>query len=164
MFKKIIAAAAFATLASSAFAATPNTFYAGVDGGSTKIDDFGDNKGSYGIFLGYNFHENFAAEIGARRLGSWGFNGVDVDADQYQASVVGTLPLQNNFNVFGRLGYNKLKASASYNGYTADADDSGVLYGVGVGYSFTPTISGRIEFQKPSSDSHNVSAAVAFQF
>lgn len=164
MFKKIIAAAALATLASSAFAAQPNTFYGGLDAGSTKIDGFGDNKTSYGAFLGYNFHENFAAEIGARRLGSFSTNGVDVDADQYQASIVGTLPLQNNFNVFGRLGYNKLKASASYQDFTADADDSGVLYGVGVGYNFTPTISGRIEFQKPSSDSHNVSAAVAFAF
>jgi OOP family OmpA-OmpF porin len=164
MFKKIIAAAAFATLASSAFAAQPNTFYAGVDGGSTKIDGFGDNKGSYGAFLGYNFHENFAAEIGARRLGSWDVNGVDVDANQYAASIIGTLPLQNNFNVFGRLGYNKVKAEASFAGRSASADDSGVLYGVGVGYNFTPTISGRIEFQKPSSDSHNLSAGVAFAF
>jgi len=164
MFKKIFAAAALAALASSAFAATPNTFYAGVDGGSTKIDNFGDNKGSYGAFLGYNFHQNFAAEIGARRLGSWTVNGADVDANQYAASIIGTLPLQNNFNVFGRLGYNKVEAKASYNGFSADADDSGVLYGVGVGYQFTPTISGRIEFQKPSSDSHNVSAGIAFAF
>jgi OOP family OmpA-OmpF porin len=157
MFKKIIAAAALATLASSAFAAMPGTFYAGVDGGSTKIDDFGDDKGSYGAFLGYNFHQNFAAEIGARRLGSW--EGVDVN--QYQASLIGTLPLQNNFNVFGRLGYNKLDADSNGRG---DASDNGALYGVGVGYSFTPTIAGRVEFQKPSSDSHNISVGVAFQF
>ena len=164
MFKKFIAAAALATLASSAFAATPNTFYAGVDGGSTKIDDFGDDKGSYGAFLGYNFHENFAAEIGARRLGSWDIGPVGVDANQYSASIIGTLPLQNNFNVFGRLGYNKVEAKAEYQGFSADADDSGVLYGVGVGYQFTPTISGRVEFQKPSSDSRNISAGIAFAF
>jgi opacity protein-like surface antigen len=164
MIKKFIAAAALATLASSAFAAQPNTFYAGVDGGSTKIDDFGDDKGSYGAFLGYNFHENFAAEIGARRLGKWDYFGADVHANQYSASIIGTLPLQNNFNVFGRLGYNKVTAKAEYQGYTADADDKGVLYGVGVGYQFTPTIAGRVEFQKPSSDSRNISAGVAFAF
>jgi hypothetical protein len=164
MFKKIFAAAALATLASSAFAAMPNSYYAGVDGGSTKIDDFGDNKGSYGAFLGYNFHQNFAAEISARRLGSWTVQGVDVDANQYAASIIGTLPLQNNFNVFGRLGYNKVEAKASFQGNSAKDDDSGVLYGVGVGYNFTPTISGRIEFQKPTSDSQNWSAGVAFAF
>lgn len=164
MFKKIIATAALATLASSAFAAQPGTFYAGVDGGVTKIHDLDDNKGSFGGFVGYNFNENFATEIGARRLGSWTIEGVDLDADQYAASVVGTWPLQQNFNVFGRLGYNKLKAEASYRGASVDDSDSGVLYGVGVGYNFTPTIAGRIEFQKPSSDSHNVSASVVFQF
>jgi len=157
MFKKIIAAAALATLASSAFAALPNTFYAGVDAGSTKVDDLGESKASYGGFVGYNINQNFAAEIGARRLGSWG----DVDVNQYQASIVGTLPLQNNFNVFGRVGYNKLDADGNGRG---NASDNGGLYGVGVGYAFTPTISGRIEFQKPSSDSHNLNAAVAFQF
>ena len=164
MLKKFIAAAALATLASSAFAAMPNTFYAGVDGGSTKIDGFGDREGSYGAFLGYNFHENFAAEISARRLGEWDEFGANLKANQYAASIVGTLPLQNNFNVFGRLGYNRLEAKASGFGYSAKEHDDKVLYGVGVGYNFTPTISGRIEFQKPSSDSQNLSAGVAFAF
>lgn len=164
MFKKIFAAAALATLASSAFAAMPNTYYAGVDGGSSKVDGFGDREGSYGAFLGYNFHENFAAEISARRLGKWDDSGVSLKANQYAASIVGTLPLQNNFNVFGRLGYNRLEAKASFAGNSAKDHDDNVLYGVGVGYSFTPTISGRIEFQKPSSDSQNLSAGVAFAF
>jgi hypothetical protein len=164
MIKQLISAAILATLASSAMAATPNTFYAGLDGGSTKIDGFGDREGSVGAFVGYNFHPNFSAELGARRLGSWDMAGASVDVNQYSASVIGTLPLQNNFNVFGRLGYNKIKGEANYQGFTADASDSGVLYGVGVGYAFTPTISGRIEFQKPSSDSSNVSAGVVFAF
>lgn len=164
MLKKILASAALAILTCSASAATPNTFYAGLDGGGTKVDNLGDNQGSYGAFLGYNFHENFAVEIGARRLGSWDFRGADVDIKQYAASVIGILPLQNQFNVFARLGYNKLKADLSLQGVSTDATDSGVLYGVGVGYNFTPTIAGRIEFQKPSSDSHNLSAGLAFQF
>ena len=116
MLKKIIAAAAFATLASSAFAAQPGTFYAGLDAGSTKVDDLGESKASYGGFVGYNFHPNFAAEVGARRLGSWG----DVDVNQYQVSLVGTLPLQNNFNVFGRVGYNKLDADGNGRGNASD--------------------------------------------
>lgn len=164
MFKKIFAAAALATLASSAFAAMPNSYYAGVDGGSSKVDGFGDREGSYGAFIGYNFHENFAAEISARRLGEWDQFGANLKANQYAASIIGTLPLQNNFNVFGRLGYNQVEAKASYLGSSAKDHDNGVLYGVGVGYSFTPTISGRIEFQKPTSDSQNLSAGVAFAF
>jgi len=164
MLKKIIASAALAILTCSASAAVPNTAYAGVDGGGTKINGLGDNEGSYGAFIGYSFQENFAVEIGARRLGSWVYRGADVDINQYAASVIGTLPLQNQFSLFARLGYNKVKADLSLQGVSTDATDSGLLYGVGVGYNFTPTIAVRIEFQKPSSDSHNLSVGLAFQF
>lgn len=164
MIKKLISAAILATLASSAMAATPNTFYAGLDGGSTKIDGLGDRESSVGAFVGYNFHTFFAAELGVRRLGSWDVIGTSLDINQYSASVIGTYPLQNNFNVFGRLGYNKIDGDVSYQGYTAEASDSGAVYGVGVGYAFTPTISGRIEFQKPASNASNISAGVVFAF
>ena len=164
MIKRIIFAAIFATVATSTFAATPNTFYAGIDAGTTKVDHLSDDKGSYGAFVGYNFHENFAAEIGARRLGTWDDLGGTPDVNQYAASIIGTLPLQNNFDVFGRVGYNKVQARATYGIFNADSDDNGVVYGVGVGYHFTPVISARIELQKPSSDSRNISAGIAFAF
>lgn len=154
MFKKIAITATLAMLASSAFAAGP--FYAGADFGSTKADGFSDRENGYGAFVGYTFHENFAVEGAYRRL-------ADADGetiDQAAVSVVGTLPLSNGFNVFGRLGYNRLEAKYAGGKET----ESKALYGVGVGYAFTPTISGRIEFQKPSSDSHNVSAGIAFAF
>jgi OOP family OmpA-OmpF porin len=80
--------------------------------GSTRIDDFSDNKTSFGGFLGYK----------------------------------------------------QLRAEARYNGATFGDDTSGVLYGVGLNYSFTPAISGRLEAQKPSSDSTNYGAGVVFKF
>lgn len=166
MFKKIAIAATLAMLASSSFAAGP--IYAGVDFGSTKIDDVSDRHSSYGAFVGYNFHENFAAEFGYRRLAeydeSFGNTKVGVTADQMALSVVGTLPLGNGFNVFGRLGYNRLEAKGSVGSFSASETTSGGLYGVGVGYGFTPTVSGRIEIQKPSSDSSNISAGVVIRF
>lgn len=163
MIKRIISAAIFATLASSAGAATPGAFYAGIDGGSTKVDNLQGDKGSYGAFLGYHLSDNFAAEIGARRLGNWDL-GSEPDVDQYAASIIGTLPLANDFSIFGRLGYNKVKAKATYGVFNGDHDDNGVLYGVGAGYQMTPAISGRIEFQKPSSDSQNISVGIAYAF
>ena len=42
--------------------------------------------------------------------------------------------------------------------------DVGVLYGVGLNYNFTPTISGRAEVQKPSSDSTNYGVGIVFKF
>lgn len=176
MLKKIAAAAALAFVASTAAAADVPGFYMGADFGQTKInaivDDgveyFGDRETSYGIFAGYQINQSFAIEGNFRRLASFEerFSGIPVDFDfnQIGLSVVGTLPLSNNFSVFGRLGYNRLDIKASAGGFSEDDDESGALYGIGVGYDFTPTVSARLEFQKPSSDSTNVSAGVVFKF
>lgn len=155
MFKKMIAATVLALVASSSFAATPQTFYAGADVGSTKVDAFNGSDTSFGVFGGYNFTPNFAAELGARRLGSWG----DVDLTQVSVSVVGTLPLQQGFELFGRLGYNHIDADDGF-----DDSSDGAVVGIGLGYRFTPKITGRIEYQKPASDVGNFSAGVVFNF
>jgi OOP family OmpA-OmpF porin len=164
MFKKIAAAAALAFAATSAFAAAPTAFYGGVDVGSTKIDGLDDNKASFGGFLGYGFTQNFAVELGYRQLGKWDVMGADLKAKQTHLSLVGSWPLNPQLDVYGRLGYNQLRAEASYAGYTYGEDTSTGLYGIGLNYSFTPTLSGRIEAQKPSSDSTNISVGVAFKF
>jgi OOP family OmpA-OmpF porin len=79
-------------------------------------------------------------------------------------SVVGTLPLNQKFNLFGRVGYNNVKAEASYMGYSATETVSGTLIGVGAGYNFSEKIVGRVEVQKPASDTSNLSVAVIYKF
>jgi OOP family OmpA-OmpF porin len=164
MFKKIAAAAALTLLASTAFAAAPTAFYGGLDVGSTKLDDFDSTKTSFGGFLGYGFNQFVAVELGYRQLGKFDYYGADVKAKQTHLSVVGSYPLNAQLDVYGRLGYNHLRAEASYGGYTVgDKTDTG-LYGIGLNYNFTPAIAGRIEAQKPSSDSTNYSVGVVFKF
>ena len=163
MFKKIAVAAALAVMASSSFAADAPKFYAGVDAGSTKLDNY-DRETSYGAFVGYQFNTNFALEGGYRRLADFDVIGADVKADQAAISVIGSLPVGNGFGVYGRLGYNRVDVKASYNGYSAKDKTDGVLYGIGATYAFTPVITGRIEAQRPTSDTTNISAGVAFAF
>ncbi|MFL6672261.1 MAG: outer membrane beta-barrel protein [Massilia sp.] len=163
MFKKIAAAAVLATLAASSFAATPGV-YAGLDVGSTKLDGVSGHETSFGGFVGYTFTQNFAAELGYRRLGKWDFAGGDVKADQTALSVVGTLPLSNGFNVFARLGYNNIEVKANGVGGSFSGNTNGGLYGVGVGYTFAPNIAARLEVQKPSSDSTNLGVSVVYSF
>ena len=159
MFKKIAVAATIAMLSTAAFAADAPKMYAGVDVGSTKVDGFSDRETSVGGFFGYQINTNFGIEAGFRRLADFDVDSVGVTIDQTALSAIGTLPLSGGFNVYGRLGYNHLKAKGN-----GSATDSGALYGVGVGYDFTPTIAGRLEVQKPSSDSTNFSAGVVFKF
>jgi opacity protein-like surface antigen len=153
MMKKIVAAAALALVASSSFAGTPGTMYVGGDIGETKFDGVNDRENSYGAFVGYNFHQNFAIEGGYRSLAS----DDNADVEQVAVSVVGTLPLSAGFGVFGRLGFNHLSAD------NAESEDKAV-YGVGVSYNFSNKISGRVEYQKPHSDVSNISVGVAYQF
>lgn len=160
MFKKIAFAAALAIVASSSFAQERPAFYAGADVGSTKFDGMSDRQSSFGGFVGYQLNQSFAVEVGYRRLAD--FDSVTVD--QTHASVIGILPLQSNFNIYGRLGYNHLdtKATAPFSGTIGST--SGVLYGVGVGYNFTPNITARLEAQKPTSDTSNVGASLSLKF
>lgn len=164
MFKKFAVAAALALAASSAFAASPTAFYGGLDVGATKIDDFDSTKTSFGGFLGYGFNPFFAVELGYRQLGKFDYYGADVKAKQTHLSLLGFYPLNPQLDIYGRLGYNNLRAEASYGGYTVGEDTDTGLYGIGLNYSFTPAISGRFEVQKPSSDTTNYSVGVVFKF
>lgn len=165
MIKKIAISAALAILASSAFAAAPGSVYVGGDIGSSKVSGDDDRETSAGAFVGYNFNENFALEGGYRRLydGDDAFFG-DATYDQASVSVIGSIPLNNGFSVYGRLGYNRLNTEIERAGANYKEHESKALYGVGASYAFTPTISGRVEVQKPRSDLTNLSAGVAFQF
>lgn len=163
MFKKIAIAAALAVVASSSFAADANKFYAGGDLGSTKLDGF-DRETSYGAFVGYNITPAVAVEAGYRRLGTYDDFGGDIDVNQASISAIGSLPLGNGFGVYGRLGYNRVEVKANAGRYSASESVNRALYGIGATYAFTPAISGRLEVQRPSSDSTNFSAGVSFQF
>lgn len=167
MFKKIALAATIAILSTGAFAAD-GQIYAGADIGSTKIDGVHDRENGYGVFVGYAITPTIAVEAGFRRLADYdlSYNNVNgsLTMDQISLSGVATLPLSNNFSVFGRLGYSQLKAKGSYGNLSNSATDNGAVYGVGLGYAFSPTVSARAELQKPSSDATSFNIGVAFKF
>jgi OOP family OmpA-OmpF porin len=77
---------------------------------------------------------------------------------------VGTLPLSNGFNVYGRLGVNNIHVSSDFGAINRSNTDLKLLYGLGVGYSFAPNISARLEVQKPWAAVTNVGASVIYSF
>ena len=160
MFKKIAAGAALTLLASAAFAA-PVGFYGGVDAGATRADtlNLDSSKASYGAFVGYGVNDNIGVELGYRRLGQWNdaFGpGNDATINQTHLSVVASVPLKDQFSVYGRIGYNKLNG--------ASETSSGALYGIGVGYDFNQRVFGRVEVQKPTNDVNNLGFSVGYKF
>lgn len=164
MFKKIAIAAALAAASSVAFAAAPTPFYAGVDVSSTKVSGF-DDKAGYGAFIGYNINQNVAVEGGYHRLVDSDFGtGADYTLDQMDVSLIGSVPLSGGFSMFGRIGYNRIDGEEKFNGVKTKEHSNNALYGIGMGYAFTPVINGRLEVQKPDSDVTKIVAGVAFSF
>jgi OOP family OmpA-OmpF porin len=53
---------------------------------------------------------------------------------------------------------------AEYRGYRGDESADNSLVGIGLAYKFSANLSGRVEVQKPASDTTNVSLGLAWQF
>jgi OOP family OmpA-OmpF porin len=169
MFKKFAIAAALAVVASSACAAGAKGFYGGLDVGSTKIDNVDDSSASFGGVVGYGFNRYVALEYGYRRLGRWDIHGGTFDGGTFTSTqmlftVVGSYPLSQELDVYGRVGFNDMANESSARGQSSTNDISGGVYGAGLRYHFTPTISGRVEVQKPTVDSTNVNVGIVFKF
>jgi opacity protein-like surface antigen len=163
MLKKVLISALFAAFAAPALAADNNNVYIGGDIGSSRIDGFGSKK-SFGGFAGYQIDSNLAVEVGYRKFATISAYKLDVNFKQTSVSVLGSYPLGNGVYAFGRLGYNHLKATVSEGKYSGSASDSGILLGAGVGYQINQNFSTRLELQRPSSDSKNLSVSVAYKF
>jgi hypothetical protein len=163
MFKQFTAAAALALAALSSFAA-PAGFYDGVDLGFSKIDDVDGRRTSVGLLLGYGFNRAIALELGYRMLGRVELYGVDVTTKQAHLSFVGSLPLNQQFDIYARAGYNNIRADASGGGHTYSDDISGRLHGIGVSANFDGDLYGRLEVQRPASDLTNVSISLVYKF
>jgi Outer membrane protein beta-barrel domain len=137
----------------SAYAEQAPGFYAGVGIGQATVQvddvDFDDSDTAFKVFGGYNFNDNFAAEVtyfdgGAPSedfdLGG-GFSGsVEAEFTGLNFSAVGRIPVSESFAIFGKLGYASydVKATARIEDISESASDSGndLSYGVGAAFSF----------------------------
>jgi len=161
MLKKVAVALTLVAAFASAQAQSNHAFYAGADVGNTTVDGLdGADKLSYGIFGGYKFNDNVAAELNVRHMAKWN----SVNLSQAGLSVLGIVPVSKEFSVYGRLGYNNLSASASSGNRTVTATTSGALYGVGVNFQVSKEVGIRAEYQRPASDTKNFSVGAHYSF
>lgn len=159
MIKQIATAIVMAATSFAATAAEATPYYVGVDAGVTRVDHLS-NETSFGVFGGYKFTPNVAVEAGYRKLGKFGVYGVNADLKQAAISVLASAPVADKLSVYGRLGYNRLEASARGH----KEHDSKAVYGIGASYDVAPNVAARVEWQRPSSDSQNLSVGVSYAF
>ncbi|MGQ5523340.1 outer membrane beta-barrel protein [Chitinimonas sp. PSY-7] len=129
-------------------------FYAGAEVGRTKMKssedaDIKGNATNVGVFAGYQFHPNVAVEAGYRDLGkikysdSETYQGTTVTANAsaksraLHASVVGIVPVSDEFSLYGRVGVARVNVKTAGNISVSGA-------GVGNGMS----IAGQDSFNK----------------
>jgi OOP family OmpA-OmpF porin len=165
MSKKMLATVTLALLASSACAAEPRTFYAGLDAGVSKLDRTNSDGTAIGGILGYNISKHWAVEFAARDLGKFDVNSGDISATQMSLAAIGTITLGKGFDLSAHLGTNYVEVKNHSRFHTLDNGNfHGGNYGVGAAYHFTPAIAGRVEFQQAATDLSIVTAGVIFTF
>lgn len=141
--KKYFVAAVVALAAVPAVAAD-SAWYVGADLGNTNFKEDGDksNRVGFGATVGYRINENVALEVQARRLGRSG----DLSANAVSASVLGILPLENNFSLYARLGYGRNSLKEDLGSVEYSVHKSKALFGLGASYAIDKNWSVRAEY------------------
>lgn len=122
---------------------------------------------AYRISAGYQINDNFSAEAGYLDAGKVGANiagtylGVPytgtaaIKDSEWQLAAIGTIPLGNNFSVFGKAGLSRWDVrtfvSATAGGVTAAGSGKATgidfLWGLGAKYDITPSVALRAQFE-----------------
>lgn len=148
--------AAAMTVSAGALAQAVPGFYIGADVGQA---DFGtEDDTAFKILGGYQFHRNFAAEIGYSMLLDKG----PVEVTALEAVVVGSYPLANQLSVFGKLGF----ANVDVETPAGSTDKTELTFGLGLQYDVTPKIGIRGQWQRYDTDDEIdlISIGVIYRF
>ena len=147
---KFIATAALALIAGTASAApgAESNFYIGADFGSTKFKALGDSssKTGFGGTVGYTLNPNLAFELIARRLGSWKEDGLKLNGNALQASVLGIAPISNDFSLFARLGLSRNSLELKGGGVDMSLNKVKPVFGLGASYQLAKNVALRGEY------------------
>jgi OOP family OmpA-OmpF porin len=132
--------------------------------GALTSSSFNDEDTGWGLTLGYKFSRNWAIEGGYVDFGKFKYSGTtfapipgsfsgDFKASAWSLAGVGTLPLEKNFSLYGKLGlhYSEAKLSTSSVGTPLSggkSNDTGMVFGLGATYDFTPVVYGKFGWDR----------------
>jgi OmpA-OmpF porin, OOP family len=149
--KKIIAVALFSSMFAAPAFADGTGFYGALDLNTWNLSSkaAGQDNPSTGWRLagGYHFTPNWGAELGYTQSGNGTINGVNYKAESTQIAAVGTYPVNEQFDLFAKLGYamNKLTGDATTGCPNCSKND--LMYGVGGQYNFNKQVGLRLQYE-----------------
>jgi OOP family OmpA-OmpF porin len=126
-----------------------SSVYVGGSLGRSNFKAPSETDTAWRLFGGYQFHRNFAAEIGYHDLGEVNFVQGDRSAKLWELVGVGMWPVANALSVYGKLGgyYGKSELQSAVVP-SGDDTNGGLTYGVGAQYDFMPQAGVRVEWQR----------------
>lgn len=158
--KKIAAALLLSTAVAAPAFAADNGFYAGVTLGRSNTGStvpgvvMTKSKDTvWGVLGGYQFTRNWGAEAFYTDAGRFAGTSAGVPnsgkTDAYGIDAVGTMPLAEDFSLYGKLGYARAKTSASSTpaGLTG-AKRGATTYGLGGMYNATRAVGIRLGWDR----------------
>ena len=182
-----IAATLFSSAVCAQLVPTEKGFYGGLGLGRTASDPTGiagakdDKDNSWRAFGGYQFNRYFGVEGGYVDLGKSGIvgapgNALRFDSQAWHATAVGSLPLNPQFALTGKLGLARTETDVAgvIGGLPVGVTDrhTAPTYGLGLRYDFNKTFGlrgdwdryrvGGGSFGKSDSDLFSVSGVVRF--
>lgn len=180
---KLLVTAILATLSTAALAAAPGFYVGGQLGWSKVGNDMpgyvnNDNTGIGGrLFAAYQIDQNWAAELGYTKFAKTKVSALNttvytLKTDAFDVVGKGIIPLDNGFNVFGKLGmaYTKAKLDVPLAGFSDSDAKWRPTYGAGVGYDFNQNVTADISWMRIQNSSaliknpDLISAGVGYHF
>ncbi len=138
----------------------------GVGQGQYKIEDASADKTAVSLAFGQSLSENWGYEIGYLNFGKWSGSTtvgtatekISLNAHALYAAAVGTLPINESFSLFGKVGlsanYTKAKFTTIDTGtppINRSESDSETkikpMIGIGANFNFTKQIAATLEYQ-----------------
>ncbi len=170
LMRSLSAAALVLGLAAVPQMAQAEGWYGGVGLGQSKVDaesisgftgSIDDKDNGWKVFGGYQFNKNGAVEFGYADLGTvftlkgkiLGLSASEEDdVKGFNLSLVGTLPVTNQFAVLGRIGFFRwdVDTNCSLAGTSCSASATGtdLTYGLGAQFDFSKSMGARVEWER----------------
>lgn len=145
--KKLLAAALLCSAAATPALAQNYRYYGALDYGTLNMSGFGSysSPGAVTLSGGYRLLPNVAGEVGITMIGDAiadvpGAGRVNVSQSIVSAVAVGTVPINPNFNLFGKAGV------GIHNGEINGLPDD-LIFGFGGQFVLTPTVGFRLQYE-----------------
>jgi OOP family OmpA-OmpF porin len=148
--KKVLVASLLSSLvAGPAYAAVPSGFVSAdlQSWSATNADPYGNPGIGFRIGGGYRFTPNVGLEVNYGQSGkSSDVGGTSYKISATQLAVVGTYPVNTEFDVFGKLGMSANKVTVS-GGTCTNCSKTDVLIGVGGQYNINRQLGVRLQYE-----------------